>query len=199
MKFFIYVCVVLSMLCAPYAVASDTCISDSSQALMNTKGFPLHHKTSSFPLIVYIDDSVPMNYRVAIQRAADTWNTLIGQEVFTFDITAREDFTIIPVISGDPANETALAYTKLRLIEVGTGRIASLMILVRSGLPYRIDTLERVLFHEFGHALGLAHDEHDPLSVMYPNITKSSLVVRNADIRYVRSQVLGCKNGNTKR
>lgn len=100
------------------------------------------------PIFVYADPEVA----VASKNAVDTWNGWLGFDLLRFTPTSED--ADIYVMSMQPnslyAGLTGVYPNGKRAIALATLRPA-------------------VVVHEFGHALGLDHDEDNKRSVMYPS------------------------------
>lgn len=141
------------------------------------------------------NDNVPLAWkvrvRVAIEPKADAtwgseivaalmfWNAIVGRELLTVvDITGSPD--LIVVIDALPDNHAGVTMAWYHPI---TGEIGQAAIAIDERV--RKDSAYRVIIHEFGHALGLAHDEDDPQSVMYPTAADGAWFLRENDATYI--------------
>lgn len=129
-----------------------------------------------FPLLVLIDDQMDDTHQEAVFRAVLEWHDVLGFDVFD---PAVVDFS-------EPAERTH-GILAVSIRELGSNSRGELLGL-HEGMyhpdsPHKLaanlwfDTdaedhdLERIMIHELGHALCLAHDEDDPRSIMYWSAT----------------------------
>jgi len=100
----------------------------------------------------------------SIHQAAQVWNTLIGRPVFIIannGASVTDDHVIFVT--------TMLAYDQENTLAVTHRAYDKQYISYLEYLRFDPVVLRRVLIHELGHALGLAHVE-DQQSVMFPSI-----------------------------
>lgn len=115
----------------------------------------------------------------AVLEAIAHWNVLLGQEMFA--VTEDEKSADILVMDSEMPSFWAGATRHF----VAGGELKAVVLL--SGSVTESDAM-RVFVHEFGHALGLAHDR-DRMSVMAPSleVMAPEADVTKADVAALRS------------
>lgn len=113
---------------------------------------------SQMPLTYFVDlDTAPKDYVKSIHAAAKMWNDEIGP-VFVQDDDDRAD---VLVVWGSPrGNEGGSTTHSLN----DDGTLSATVELVEAS---DLRAIYRFAAHEFGHVLGLAHDQA-PRSIMFP-------------------------------
>jgi len=116
-------------------------------------------KKTQFPLFYYV--AFENVYSDSVVKAANLWNREIGRELFRQ--VEKEDEAAIRVVWGSvrPGRHVG-GYTT----HYG-GPDIPLEAKVTLTNPSDLHALYRFAAHEWGHVLGLAHDE-SPRSIMYP-------------------------------
>lgn len=140
-------------------------------------------------------DNVPLAWKVRVRVAVDPtaravwgaeidaslmfWNAVVGRELLTL-VEMSEAPDLIVVIDALPDNHAGVTMAWYHPV---TGEIGQAAIAIDEKV--RKDSAYRVIIHEFGHALGLAHDDDDPQSVMYPTANDGGWFLREDDATYI--------------
>src|SRR3990167_10742172 len=127
---------------------------------------------SSLPVTLYVDPSA-QEWLEAVDRAAEQWNAIVGQRVFNvvsasgFDRsecrstgTISDPAVFVRQSLNDPSGEGGRA--KLHWNSKFNIRCVDL-VLARNAPK---ELWDKIVAHEFGHILGLAHDKMEN-SIMY--------------------------------
>jgi predicted Zn-dependent protease len=147
---------------------------------------------SQRPIPIYIHESVPIQYHAAIVRAIANWERSVGEPLFSVigvksgDVpTKRDDTNVIywmPSWQEEKANEQArttiywvgdeiqeadiyVNHKNFEFFAGETSRCLSSTDTSACSIPSRQVDFESLLIHEFGHVLGLQHNDALP-SVM---------------------------------
>lgn len=124
-----------------------------------------------FPLKVYVDSRDPIEFQEGIEEAAAIWNLSLGLQVFE---TERVDFGNV-----SPTNSCGWVSSRVEHDLPTAGYWRGKYYPSTSELCYGLLTISpnvkprnisKVFIHELGHSLGLAHDEVDKRSIMYPTV-----------------------------
>lgn len=120
----------------------------------------LKWQKNQLPLTYFITlDKNTETYRNSITKGADLWNSEIGP---MFKLVNKESDAIVKVSWGSvPTSGHSGGYTS----HAGTTGPTGATIVLSE--PSDLHAVYRYATHEFGHVLGLAHDEA-PRSIMYP-------------------------------
>lgn len=178
-------------------------------------GFYMEHKrrigwaNSSFPIVFYIDDSVPKEFILQITEAAEEWEKVTDKHFFIFTTnkpvaTFIQDILELSVNTISASTElesTTNAVTKFNW--VFPYLINADIVINLTDKSWDLDddinpgmtSLKGVMMHEFGHALGLRHNENDNTSIMYPySKTGQPMLMNETDISNINCHY-GDKNG----
>ena len=124
----------------------------------------------SFPIKVYIHSKDRIEFVQGMETAVNVWNNAIGVQVFE---AKRMDFTetlpkdcgwVASIVVPDLENA---GYWRGRYYP-NSSEICHGQISIRPTV--KDDNITKVFIHELGHSLGLAHDEGDKRSIMYPTV-----------------------------
>lgn len=121
-----------------------------------------------------------------VKTAAMYWNNVLQESVFVFNVSQEDllfDFDNINfiVIRAGPPGENPVT-------QVGympnTGQIVQAPIFLPPDVAHALRF--RVVVHELGHALGLAHDPMDENSVMHPRALFGPFEVTERDRKILK-------------
>lgn len=134
---------------------------------------------------IFLPDEVP-RLREAVRSAARFWNQQTGIKLFAAPDEVGYG-AVVPVMRHNPltmeTHESAVAYASLTLGPEKTLARAVIYMVDWENLPSTM--LARALKHEFGHCLGLAHDEVE-FSVMYGKASPHVYCVSPADKAFLQ-------------
>lgn len=175
-----------------YEEAASTCNFDPNQGLKTSlTGLPLYWALNQYPLTLVIRPEIPTELRTRIVMAANVWNLVVGYTIFEIgpdrltELSSRNTIVITGPLSESFGDHT-LGLTSLGAnVMSGVIQHAQMELLTNLSGPKAF----QIALHELGHALGLAHDHEDPLSVMYPYYLTDKAILRENDIQYVKSTV----------
>jgi len=172
--------------------------------VQNSQGARVSWK-GGVPVEFIIDQSVPEQYRVAITTAAEDWNRASGKtfikissQIETSAPWKVEGKNIIYWVTKEGVFTSVTQQAKSLLRWTGTS-LADVDILINAmnwkfylTEPERTADLhlESLMVHEFGHALGLTHQQIQK-SVMYMSLGGS--VIRNVPTQSPDLEGLGCE------
>lgn len=135
-------------------------------------GIPAHWPSFPLALLTYNDNVV---------LAAEEWNAALGFVALAPEGSCATMPCVVVVHGDDGLESYEAAHTQLGVDVDGVIQFAA----VRLGEAYV--SHRRVIMHELGHVLTLAHDL-DQDSVMYPADNDTPWEIQPEDIEYIRSQ-----------
>lgn len=122
----------------------------------------LKWRKDQLPLTYHVTlDKDTETYRESIEKGAELWNTEIGVKLFKKVDKAEDAVVVVTWGSTQPGKHTG-GYTR-HLGDSSGPRRAEVAITE----PSDVHAVYRYSAHEFGHVLGLGHDDA-PRSIMYP-------------------------------
>lgn len=128
----------------------------------------------SLPVEVYVPDSYPSPLRMA--QGLAVWDEWLGREVFR--VVKSPEGADVLVTDGGPAVFAAGMATHMRV----AGKVTFTLSMYQ---PY-YDRPE-IIAHELGHVLGLAHDDGNKRSIMYPGMEWYLPELTDADCDYLEA------------
>ena len=132
----------------------------------------------------FLPDEIPKLHDAA-KSAARFWNEQTGLKLFAAPTDVGLGATV-PVMRHDPLtmeeHENAVAYAALTVGSKGTLVRAVVYMVNWENLPSLV--LARAMKHEFGHCLGLAHDDIE-YSVMYGKVSQRMYCVSPLDKEFL--------------
>lgn len=190
-----------------FALILSGCIADPRlssdpetriELLQTSRGHAQRWAPEDFPIDVVVDLTMNQEYQRATEAAVEGWNRILGFRA----LTIRKYTPLRLPIDSPERGQISVAERELgeneyqvRLYGSARNRFSSvgLMRYVRISLDPGIPTEAQlpVLIHEFGHALGLRHDEESPYSIMFPSIDDTICqAIQAEDVEAVRQQNL---------
>lgn len=142
-----------------------------------------HWNKEDFPIVVAVDQFIDYQSKDKFVKAIKQWNKSVSTEdepVFVVQFLDLKEpylqnvcgFIIISIeqIHGEPFNKPPEwdAYHIGYSHKDGQGRFCRGRIRVDTDMP--IEWHKEIMVHELGHGLGLAHDDENMMSIMYPII-----------------------------
>lgn len=135
---------------------------------------------------MYIHDSVPSEFRDAIKKAAEDWNSIAKNHLIQIESVvggavnpARDGYNVIYYITNNWDNDreteqarTTIYWSGKRIFEADIKINAQDHIFTAQSVPEnsKVD-MESLILHEFGHVFGLAHVSGEKPSVMHPQLS----------------------------
>lgn len=192
--------IVLVLALTSVSCTSGTVHSEQAHTLTTSVGNPYHWRSEDFPIPVVVDShSVRYDFVFALDNAVHVINALVGREVLYLTHEVPEDVRHIEALQGDLGPSlfdpdkvklgVCLNYLEPGLqAHQGVLRHSKIFFNYRWLNPKYVETTLAVAIHELLHALGLAHDEDDPHSMMYPTASIERHI-QEEDLEYIRSQM----------
>ena len=120
-----------------------------------------------FPLLVHVDNTMPIETISSVNRAIDAWNYRAGATILV-PISVDFDESLPSGCGWIAAVQKELDTSGLwrGIYKPGTSKMCHGEVSVRPEI--RKSNMTKLWMHELGHALGLAHDHGDRRSIMYP-------------------------------
>jgi hypothetical protein len=139
--------------------------NDYDRGVIVEENFPKVWNASDIPLVVVLDSDL-VALEPLVQEAIAWWSGQVGFNPFLYagmlpvktGIDIRGAIPIYELNDAHPNDGDTVLLPKVGMVEVGA-------IGVKADLAKTPDKALRVLKHELGHLLGLAHDK-DPKSIM---------------------------------
>lgn len=151
-----------------------------------------HWESEYFPIMILVDQDMPLNLVEGIFIAAESWNISTGSSVFEpVLVDLRQPLPAqcgwVAAVQRPLENKDGL-WTGLE--KPGTGKLCA------GEVALDVDDLHefsaKLWIHELGHSLGLAHDHGDRRSIMYPIVySDAPQYIMPDDAVSVRTMVLG--------
>lgn len=141
---------------------------------------------------------MPTEYLEETEQAVRIWNSLAGYEFLLFDARllplkpATYGRIIVTQISLGISEQTNTRLLGEAVVtsDAVSGVIKFAAVHLDTDLPP--EQLQIVIEHEIGHAFGLAHDEHNRGSTMFPVIWEPRAQrVEERDVEAIRHQLFG--------
>lgn len=130
------------------------------------------------PMFVVFDPRLSANMTNLAKEAMSYWNDILGYEFFVDagkvgGKLPPQGFLIVrPSLETDDFDHQACAVTTF-MTEVGSGCMGFVQLVVMPLCqPMGNGLMLSVLRHEFGHVLGLSHNQQTPVDLMQPFIPK---------------------------
>lgn len=146
------------------------------------------HKT---PITTYVDKSVPQKYHISIQKAAKTINKAAGSVVIalTYDVPYGANTNVI-YYGTRSLEKNQQALTTIYWV---SNEILKADIFVNNNFTFyntgeKKDgfNFEALMLHEFGHFIGLNHDEVDSVMNSYLQRDTDRVNLTEKDIRNIQ-------------
>jgi hypothetical protein len=151
--------------------------SDPRSGALSLQGEPGDY---SLPIVLIIEGDHEVGFIQDLGLSADTWNSVLGEEVFTTD-GRRGQVAIVNELPNDKMPEERLATTW----RYGPGDVWFMFVqkpMVREVRP-------SVMLHEMGHLLGLGHSK-SAADLMYPSIGGAK-PLSPADVAAAKKSIAG--------
>lgn len=134
--------------------------------------FEISWSKDAFPIDVIVDENLPQPLMWSVAYAVSTWNLTLEREVFTVRfMNFKRHLPEVPcgwiaVTQDDKMEHDGLWRGRYH----EDGIVCAAQISLKMDFTAKDRVRNNIVIHEFGHALGLAHDLKDIVSIMYPLI-----------------------------
>lgn len=177
--------IALGILVGALSLIAYGVLTQYDRGLMMRDGKVLSWQRKDLPLRVQYEVGVPPFYLADINATVNKINSIVRKNVFDLQVTSFEQITslgpthILVVMTDPPAagGEADIRY------DVRDGRLMAVVIKLRPDLTgqTRLTAIE----HEFGHALGLDHDDRTD-SIMHPEVSQRAQAFTKKDQKLLR-------------
>ncbi len=157
-------------------------------------------QSDSFPIHITIDCDIEQYKKEQIILAIEQWNNVVGFNVFIWQEEELENYIFYGQIREPEQNNIFVLQAELgydvnnrNILGLTTNYYTNNQIYIKSSIvqfdeELANDDFYHVALHEFGHALGLRHDQGDISSIMFPHALSSFGMIKIEDILYIRNQ-----------
>ena len=140
------------------------------------------------PIMVLYDEELPVELLTATEEAVDFWNWSVSRELFSMELSNDGSTMVVMPFSGHETSrrkKSAIAYVDLTLTDdCTTIKSASVKVDYGKIAGMTPSMLMLVMAHEFGHVLGLEHDDERG-SIMYSKALARGAFVTPLDKRLI--------------
>ncbi len=146
-----------------------------------------HYHWEHFPIRVVMPQDIPPQYRNAVVQGILYWNTITDRNIFVIVEGGGEPSldiapgSVLVVFSTLPIGYLGVTWDDA---DIFTGYVDNSLVIFNA-FQYSESEMWKTAVHEFGHVLGLEHDD-DIRSVMYFESNSQQDRVEPEDIEYVR-------------
>lgn len=151
--------------------------------------FEIQWSRDAFPIDVIIDKNLPEHLQWSVAYAISTWNVTVGEEIFTLrSLNFKRNLPETPcgwiaVVQDDNMEHDGLWRGRYHEDHI----VCAAQISLKSLKEVKERVRNNIVVHEFGHALGLAHDQKDISSIMHPYIWNDLYqYITDEDVQAVR-------------
>lgn len=151
--------------------------------------FQIQWSPDAFPITVIVDTNLPEPLLASVTHAVFTWNEALETNVFVVEYkNLKRELPDTQCGWIAVVQDNKMAHDGL-----WRGRYTDDFIICAAQISLKFNkvanTMARnnIAIHEFGHALGLAHDEDNPESIMHPKIWNDlSQHITEEDVRAIK-------------